>query len=134
MSQIWKIWKLAYSYKVWYSTTLIIGMLLFQRIFAHIWGISYWNVERFFQNAFTRSIFDIEKCSFFISNGLKFCKKLIGTNGITTKRPPSRKASCKKASLKKASSKKASCKKANYLKKASTNFLDWFTFYIAFFY
>ena len=77
-SQIWKIWKLAKSYNVWCLTTLMMVVILFQTSFAHIWEIYYRNFEGFIKNALTRSIFELEKCSFFL-NGSEFRQKLIGT-------------------------------------------------------
>ena len=77
-SQILKFWKLAKSYNVWWLTTLMIVVILFQTFFVHIWEIYYWNFERFIQNALTRSVFELEKCSFFL-NGSEFRQKLIGT-------------------------------------------------------
>jgi len=47
-------------------------------IFAYIWEIYYGNFEGFIKNALTRSIFELEKCSFFL-NGSEFRQKLIGT-------------------------------------------------------
>ena len=40
-------------------------MCTFWKIFAHIWEIYSWKFERFIKNALTRSIFELEKCSFF---------------------------------------------------------------------
>ena len=47
------------------------------QIFVYIWGIYYWNIDRYFKNAITWSIFELEECSFFL-NMSEFCKKLIG--------------------------------------------------------
>ena len=77
-SHIWEIWKLAQSYNIWCKMTLMIGVILFQTLFAHIWEIYYSNFERFIKNDLTRSIFELEKCSFFL-NGSEFRQKLIGT-------------------------------------------------------
>jgi len=58
--------------------TSIIAMGLFQTVLVPIWEIYYWKFERFTKNALTRSIFELEKCSFFL-NGSEFRQKLIGT-------------------------------------------------------
>ena len=56
----------------------MISMGLFQTFFAHIWEIYYRKFERFTKNAVTRSVFELEKCSFFL-NGSEFRQKLIRT-------------------------------------------------------
>ena len=53
-------------------------MGLSQTVLVRIWEIYYWKFERFTKNALTRSIFELEKCSFFL-NGSEFRQKLIGT-------------------------------------------------------
>ena len=35
-------------------------------IFTHIWEIYYWIFERYIRNSLTQSIFELEKCSFFL--------------------------------------------------------------------
>ena len=42
----------------------------FQTFFAHIWEIYYWNFERFIKNALTRSLFELEKCYFWLGRSL----------------------------------------------------------------
>ena len=76
--QMLKIWKLAKSYNVWCLTILIRVVILLQTSFAHICEINYGYFEGFIKNSLTRSIFELEKCSFFL-NGSKFRQKLIGT-------------------------------------------------------
>ena len=52
-------------------------VILFQTYFAHISEIYYGNFEGFIKNHLTRSIFELEKCSFFL-NGSEYRQKLIG--------------------------------------------------------
>ena len=40
-------------------------VMMFPTFFAHILEICYLNFERFIKNALNRSIFELEKCSFF---------------------------------------------------------------------
>ena len=53
-------------------------VILFQTSIAHILEIYNGNFEGFIKNALTWSIFELEKCSFFL-NGSEFRQKLIGT-------------------------------------------------------
>ena len=53
-------------------------MELFQTVLVRIWEIYHWKFEIFTKNALTWSIFELEKCSFFL-NGSEFRQKLIGT-------------------------------------------------------
>ena len=41
-------------------TTLMIGLMMFQTIFVHIWEINYWDFERFIKNALNRTIFELK--------------------------------------------------------------------------
>ena len=77
-SQIWKLWKRAQSHYYWCLKTFMIAMGQFKTVLVRIWEIYYWKFERFTKNALTRSIFELEKCSFFL-NGSEFRQKLIGT-------------------------------------------------------
>ena len=50
---------------MWCLATLMIGVILFQIFFTHIWEIFYRNFERFIKNALTQANFELEKYFFF---------------------------------------------------------------------
>ena len=66
------------NYYVWWLKIFMIAMRQFQTFLVRIWEIYFWKFERFTKNALTRSVFELEKCSFFL-NGSEFRQKLIGT-------------------------------------------------------
>ena len=69
--------ELKVSYVLWLKTFMT-ALGQFEILLLRSYKIYYWKFEKFMKNALTRSIFEVEKCSFFI-NGSEFRQKLIGT-------------------------------------------------------
>ena len=70
------------NFEFFFLTLFMIVMGLFQTFLARIWEIYSSKFERFTKNALIRSVFELEKCSYFL-NGSEFRQKLIGTIIIT---------------------------------------------------